>query len=54
MKTPHPFTPKQSPRPDEPKAEKPTGFVQKWGGTAKKIEDKNDAWLAHINSKHMR
>ena len=33
---------------------KPTGFVQRWGGSAKKIEDKSDAWLTHINDKHLR
>ena len=33
---------------------KPTGFVEKWGGTVKKIEDGKDAWLAHINDKHLR
>ena len=30
---------------------KPSGFVQKWGGTAKKIEDTSDSWLTHINEK---
>jgi hypothetical protein len=33
---------------------KPTGFVQLWGGSAKKLEDAGDEWLAHINSKHLR
>lgn len=33
---------------------KPTGFVQKWGSTARKIEDANDAWLTHINDKHLK
>jgi hypothetical protein len=33
---------------------KPTGFVQKWGGSVTKIEDESDAWLSHINSKHLR
>jgi len=32
----------------------PTGFVQKWGGTARKIDDSEDAWLAHINDKHLQ
>ena len=35
-------------------ARKPTGFVQKWSGTARKVEDKGDAWLSHINEKHLR
>ena len=38
----------------KPKARKPTGFVQKWGGSARKVEDANDAWLSHINAKHLR
>jgi hypothetical protein len=33
---------------------KPTGFVQKWGGSARRITDPNDAWLTHINDKHLR
>jgi hypothetical protein len=33
---------------------KPTGFVQKWGGSLKKIKDEDDAWLTHINEKHLR
>ena len=33
---------------------KPTGFVQKWGGSVKKTEDAADAWLNHINDKHLR
>jgi len=33
---------------------KPTGFVQKWGGSVKKIVDESDAWLTHINDKHLR
>lgn len=32
----------------------PTGFVQKWGGSAKKIDSNEDARLAHINEKHLR
>ncbi len=32
----------------------PTGFVKKWGGTARKIEDSTDDWLTHINNKHLR
>ena len=41
---------------DEATAEprKPTGFVQKWGGSVKKVSDKNDAWLTYINQKHLR
>lgn len=33
---------------------KPTGFLKKWGGTARKIEDPADAWLTHISEKHVR
>ena len=33
---------------------KPTGFVQQWGGSAKKVDDASDAWLTHINEKHLR
>ena len=33
---------------------KPTGFVQKWGGSAQKITDSTDPWLTHINDKHLR
>lgn len=33
---------------------KPTGFVKKWGGSARKIEDAADTWLTHINDKHLR
>lgn len=32
----------------------PTGFVQKWGGSARKVEDASDSWLSHINEKHLR
>lgn len=32
----------------------PTGFVQKWGGSAKKIESTEDLWLTRINEKHLR
>jgi hypothetical protein len=38
----------------KPQSRKPTGFVQKWGGSARKIEDANDAWLSHLNAKHLR
>lgn len=37
----------QSPRP-------PTGFVDEWSGTGRKLEDESDAWLSHINEKHLR
>ena len=33
---------------------KPTGFVQRWGGSTRKIEGTNDTWLCHINEKHLR
>ena len=33
---------------------KPTGFVQKWGGSATKVLDASDTWLSHINDKHLR
>lgn len=33
---------------------KPTGFVQQWSGSARRISDPNDAWLTHINDKHLR
>ena len=35
-------------------ARKPTGFVQKWSGSVKKLEDSHDLWLSHINEKHLR
>lgn len=39
----------------DPSAQRrPVNFVQKWSGTAKKIEDAGDPWLAHINEKHLR
>jgi hypothetical protein len=38
----------------ETQGRKPTGFVERWGGTAKKIEDSADGWLTHINEKHLR
>lgn len=38
----------------KPVAHKPTGFVQTWGGTARKVEDASDEWLSHINEKHLR
>lgn len=33
---------------------KPTGFVQRWSGSAKKIDDASDSWLTHINEKHLK
>jgi hypothetical protein len=38
----------------EPQIRKPTGFVNRWGGTARKLEDSADEWLTHINEKHLR
>ncbi len=35
-------------------ARKPTDFVQKWGGSARKLDDADDAWLGRINEKHLR
>lgn len=32
----------------------PTGFVQRWGGSVTKMDDASDAWLSHINEKHLR
>lgn len=37
-----------------PGARQPTGFLRKWGGTVRKIEDASDARLTHINEKHLR
>jgi len=31
-----------------------TGFVKTWSGTACKMATPGDAWLAHINAKHLR
>ncbi len=33
---------------------KPTGFVKRWSGCMKKVNDPSDPWLAHINEKHLR
>jgi hypothetical protein len=33
---------------------KPTGFVQRRGDSVKKVVDEKDAWLTHINEKHLR
>ena len=35
-------------------SKKPTGFVQKWGGSMRKIDDESDPWLNHINEKHLK
>jgi hypothetical protein len=32
----------------------PTGFVKRWSGCMKKVDDPADPWLAHINEKHLR
>ena len=37
-----------------PLARKPTGFVERWGGSARVAEDASDEWLTHINEKHLR
>jgi hypothetical protein len=37
-----------------PSLRKPTGFVARWGGTARKVDDDKDPWLARINAKHLR
>jgi hypothetical protein len=36
------------------KPKKPTSFVEKWGGSARKIVDESDERLSHINAKHLR
>lgn len=33
---------------------KPTGFVKRWGGSFRKIDDPSDPWLTRINEKHLR
>lgn len=35
-------------------AQKPTGFVDKWGGSVRKEESADDSRLQHIHSKHLR
>lgn len=35
------------------KGRKPTGFVERWGGSVTRVDDANDAWLSHINDKHL-
>jgi len=37
-----------------PAHRRPTGFIQRWSGTARKVEDPADEWLTHINDKHLR
>jgi hypothetical protein len=41
-------------RPATPAPLRPTGFLQRWSGTASKVEDPADEWLTHINDKHLR
>ncbi len=33
---------------------KPTGFLRRWGGSMRRIDDPADPWLTHINRKHLR
>jgi len=37
-----------------PEQRQGTGFVKTWSGTARKMDVPGDAWLAHINAKHLR
>ena len=39
-------------QPDQKKI--PTGFVNQWGSKITKEEASDDAWLTHINDKHLR
>lgn len=40
--------------PESPTAHRQaTGFLSKWGGTARKMADPSDDWLTHINEKHL-
>ena len=43
-----------SPKTDQMSARKPTGFVKKWGGSARKTADPSDLWLTRSNEKHLR
>jgi len=43
--------PEASPSPEK---RIPTDFVQRWGGSARKIARDEDTWLARINEKHLR
>ncbi len=45
-------TPLPQQQPDQKRI--PTGFVNQWGSTVTKEEATDDAWLAHINDKHLR
>ena len=36
------------------RSQQPVWFVKKWGGTGSKCEDPEDAWLTHLNEKHLR
>ena len=36
-----------------PEAGRPL-FSERWGGAMRKIEDPADAWLTHINEKHVK
>ncbi len=45
-------TPLPQQQPDQKKI--PTGFVSLWGSKITKEEATDDAWLAHINDKHLR
>lgn len=31
-----------------------TGFVAKWSGSARKVENPADEWFTHINEKHLK
>ena len=42
------------PAPSPARSGQPVGFVRKWGGTGAKCDDPADAWLTHINEKHLR
>jgi acyl dehydratase len=42
------------PHSEMPERRKPIGFVHKWGGTSRRIEQADDEWLSHINAKHLR
>lgn len=35
-------------------ARQAVGFVEKWGGSARRLVSGDDPWLAHINEKHLR
>ncbi len=48
------FEMEASPRIKSEAKRRPTGFLQKWGGRAVKQVDGTDAWLSHINDKHLK